>query len=453
MAKILIVDDQEDMRWTLSAILKDEHYDVITAENGQSALKLTEEEQPDVVLLDIKLPDIDGFTVLSRIKKIDDTLPVIMLTAFADVKSAIKSIKMGAFDYLSKPFDNDELMINIKKALDSQKLHNKIEILRQRVQETAQMGVIIGKSQAMQKVIAELKRVAPTDMTIILEGESGSGKEVIARLAHKMSKRADGPFVAIDCGTLPENLVESELFGYEKGAFTGADKRKLGYFELASEGTMFLDEITNLSLGVQAKLLRVLQEKKVQHLGGKKEINIDVRIIIASNVNLKTAVEKRQFREDLFHRLNEFSIVLPPLRNRKNDILMLAQNFLQEANKELKKDVKVFSKEASEIIEEYNWPGNVRELKNTIKRAVLLADKIILPQHLGISRTEIQFMENHAKTPFKVASKKAAEEVEKHLIEETLEEVKFNKTKAAKVLGIDRKALYYKIKKFHIKIS
>lgn len=449
MANLLIVDDEKDFCKLLSNFLKNEGYEVLVSYNGESAVKTLEENSVDAVLLDLKIPDISGITLLTKIKNLDEDLPVIILTGHADVKSAVKAMKIGAFDYLSKPVDEEELLVVINKALKTKNISEEIKVLRQFVGTNKSVEFIDGKSIAAKDLMKQIKSVAPTDMTVLLYGESGTGKEVIARLIHNFSLRREKPFVVIDCGTLPENLVESELFGYEKGAFTGANQQKLGYCELAHGGSLFLDEIGNLNLSTQAKLLRLIQEKTFFHLGGKKEIKVDVRIIAATNIQLEEAVKERKFREDLFHRLNEFSIRAPLLKERAEDIPILVEYFLQDANKELKKDVKSLSSEVMELFKNYSWPGNIRELKNIIKRAVLLAEDVILPKH-------IQFAENsHTETPPDSSKsftiKEATSEMEKKLILEALEKTRYRKTKAAKLLGIDRVTLYYRMKKYNIK--
>jgi len=441
MPNLLIVDDEPDFCFALGEILKAEGFRIKSVNTGRAAVAEVEKQPPDLVLLDLELPDLKGIEVLEKIKQVDRDLPVIIITGYGKVVSAVDAIKKGAFHYLTKPFDNSELLSLIKKALETQKLSRVVAGLRQQMDLSGQK--IVAESRAMINVFEQVRQIAPTELSVILYGESGTGKEVIARLIHRLSKRYEESFVAIDCGTLPEGLVESELFGYEAGAFTGADRRKLGQFEIASGGTLLLDEITNIKPEVQAKLLRVLQERKIQHLGGKKEIEIDCRILTATNLDLMDSVKSGRLREDLFHRLNEFSLYIPPLRERKEDILPLAQVFLEEGNKELKKNIRGLTKEACRIFLDYSWPGNVRELKNTVKRAVLLADSEIRPEH-----TQIKIA--GADTSIKKAAKKAKEDIEKKLILQTLQRMKYNRTKTARVLGIDRKALYYKMKYYNL---
>jgi DNA-binding NtrC family response regulator len=392
----------------------------------------------------------DGMEVLDKMKKINKELIIIMLTAYGDVRGAVEAMKLGAFDYVTKPFDNEELTLIIKNALRTQYLSKEVEVLRKRLGEKTAIDKFVGESPAIKQVLKQVDIIAPTNMTAIIQGESGTGKELIAQMIHQKSRRSDKPFVAVDCGAIPETLVESELFGYEKGAFTGADARKEGKFEQADSGTLFLDEIGNLSESIQMKLLRVIQERKIQHLGGKKDIKVDVRIIVATKVNLYNAMKAGKFRDDLFHRLNEFYIDLPPLSERKEDIPVLAEYFLEEANNALSKNIKGFSRrggEAMEILLSYDWPGNVRELKNLVKRAALLCDsEYILANHLSLniwSQNNLKLTDGLNLT---VSFKDATKEFQRDLIKKTLERADGNKTKAAKILQINRKALYRKIR-------
>ncbi len=459
MKTILLVDDEPDILWALSNVLKEKGYFPITAQNGKEGLKKLEEEQPDLAVLDIRLPDMNGIELLKQMKKKEQDLLVIMFTAYGEINSAVEAIKLGAFDYLNKPVANEELLLVMERAFKTKNLNEEVKFLRQRLHEKIETKDILGKSQVMKNVFRQIEQVSPTDLTVILQGESGTGKEVVAHLIHHKSLRTNKPFIIVDCSTIPETLVESELFGYEKGAFTGADKRKLGYFELANEGTIFLDEIGNLASSTQAKMLRILEERTIQHLGGKKVIKINVRIIVATNFPLEEAVRKGYFREDLYHRLNQFIIFLPPLHNRKEDIIPLAQYFLKEANTELHKQINCFSPEVLKLFGQYSWPGNIREMKNVIKRAVLLADETIFPRHLP-ERLQLLFSASEEFTSRdkgiiiseSLNLKQAIEQLEKKVIKKVLQEVAGNKVKAAKVLCIDRKSLYNKMKKFGFKM-
>jgi DNA-binding NtrC family response regulator len=447
METILIVDDDQDIQLTISKVLQHEGYAPVTTGDGRRALAIVKKASPELVLLDIKLPDMDGMTVLEQMKQIDQDLFIIVLTAYGEIQGAIQAMKLGAFHYLTKPFDPEELILLIKKALTTQHLRNEVKSLRERLGAQDEINRVIGKSPQMQKVIKQVRLIAPTDMTVILQGESGTGKELIAKLIHRESLRKEKPFIPIDCGAIPEALVEGELFGYEKGAFTGADRQKKGLIEQAEGGTLFLDEVTNLSQAAQAKLLRVIEERKLLHLGGKRNFTIDVRIIAATNVHLAEALKQGKLREDLFHRLNEFQIALPPLRERKEDIPVLAQHFLDEANHELGKHIQGISPRAMQVILEYFWPGNVRELKHALKKAVLVTEaEDILPGHLPINLIEPQDdLTLHQVFDEGVSLEEITRRVERNVIQQALERAGGNKVKAAKLLHIQRRTLYRKM--------
>ena len=464
METILIVDDNKDMQFALSSILKEEGYEIIAAGDGNRAINEVKKRSPNLVLLDIKLPGQDGMKILEDMRRIDKDLIVIMITAYGDVKDAVKAMKLGAFDYITKPFDNEEIVLVIKKALKTQYLSKEVETLRRKLGEKAALEEIMGESPQIKQVLKQVKIIAPTNMTVILQGESGTGKELIAQMIYQESLRKDKPFVAIDCGAIPETLVESELFGYEKGAFTGAEDRKEGKFEQANGGTFLLDEVANLPQSVQIKLLRVIEERKLQHLGGRKDIKIDVRIIVATNTPLSSAVQAGKFRDDLFHRLNEFHIGLPALKGRKEDIPVLSKLFLQEANQELSKNIKRVSPKAIKVLLDYYWPGNVRELKNVIRKSALLADsdEILLdnlPNDIFDSKREDSSLikDLDANGPFTPLDSKhltgfkdKVKKVESELIKKALFSTGGNKVKAAKLLGMNRKALYRKIKTLEV---
>jgi DNA-binding NtrC family response regulator len=448
MEKILIVDDNKYIRFALTSLLEDAGFKPIAVGDGYKAIKEVKTKNPSLVILDMKLPGMDGIQILEELKKIDPNIIVIMLTAFGDVKTAVQSIKVGAYDYLTKPFDNEEMVLMIKKALETKYLNQEVQQLWRKMDEQYLSRDIIGSSPAMQEILNQVKIVAPTNMTVVIQGESGTGKEVIANLIHKKSLRGEKNLVAIDCGAIPETLIESELFGYEKGAFTGADAQKEGKFEQANEGTLFLDEITNLSEGNQLKLLRVIQEKKVSRLGGKKDHNVDVRILAATNIRLAEAVKEGRFRSDLYYRLNEFHMNLPTLKDRKEDIPLFVKYFTQDANSELNKIVKSFSTKAMKTIMNYGWPGNVRELRNVIRRAVLMSqsdvvDYVPLPEenlnlndeiNAGDILKEKSSLDNYTK------------QFERDLIMKALQEAGGNKTKAAKILNMNERTFYRKIK-------
>jgi len=448
MERILIVDDDKDFQFAISNVLKDEGYDVIAMSNGIGAFKKIKNYSPNLVLLDVKLPDVDGMKILEEIKKIDKDFIVIMITGHGGINEAVKAMKLGAFDYISKPFDNRDLIIRIKKAL--QNLSREVESLRKTLSEKAVVERVEGESTQIKRVLEKVKIIAPTNLTVIIQGESGTGKELIARMIHRESKRKDKPFITIDSGAIPEALAESELFGYEKGAFTGSDKKKEGRFEQANQGTLFFDEMTNLSDSIQMKLLRVIEERKLQHLGGTKEIDLNVRIIAATNIDFYAAVKSGNFRNDLFQRLNEFHISLPPLRERKEDITILAKHFLDKANKEFNRKVKGFAADAMKFLHYYHWPGNVRELKNVIKKAVILIDYDI-SEYITLANLSPDMIKPYdeidiIKTLDKGSSfKNITNNFERDLIKKALTKAGNNKTYAAKILKIQRKTLYRKM--------
>ena len=467
---ILIVDDETDMRQTLESILKSEGFKVQSAEKASEAFELIRAHEPDLVILDQILKDMNGLDFLKTLKQQGSETTVIMISGYGDVKEAVQGMKMGAFEYLKKPFTKEEIVASVQRALHLRQLTRESEILRQTlVQKSAQSVPLFAESPAMKQVIEQVKKIAPTNLTVVLQGQSGTGKEVMARHIHHLSLRKDRALVTVDCGTLPESLVESELFGYEKGAFTGADQRKLGHFEMADEGTIFLDEIGNIPLATQAKLLRVIQEKKVQHLGGRKEIPIDVRVIVATNVLLEDAVRQGKFREDLYHRLNEFDLWLPPLRERKEDIPFLAHYFLEEANREFNKKVQRFGSAALGVLELQPWNGNIREFRNTVKRAVLSAEgntiyvedllKIFSgkPKESGPQEPSFtpsaqpRIPENLDNFNLNREVDRMIHEYETQAILKALEMAGKNKTRAAKLLGITREDLYYKINKLALR--
>ena len=462
--KILVVDDEPEIGWAFAKILGEEGYQILTAKHGKEALAKVEREQPDVVFLDVKLPGMDGLAILRQIKEERHAQLVIMLTGHEDVKTAVEAMKLGAYDYLIKPLPNERLKIIVQHALETTALSRQVNNLSQEIAKRVTLDRIVGTSVQMQRVFELVRKVATHDVTVLLRGMSGTGKELIARAIHEESHRREQPFIPIDCATLPETLVESEIFGYEKGAFTGALDRKPGRFELAQDGTLFLDEIGNLSSHVQMKLLRVLQEREVERLGGKTRIPVDVRLIAATNMDLEGLMKRGTFRDDLYHRLNVFTIILPPLREREGDLEVLSKYFLDRFNRELNKQVHGFSAEAMGLMHRYSWPGNVRELENAIKSAVILAEERILPQHLpaqlmsapacaeptGEAGRSVQPQTTSRTEALKATSKQAAKEAERDLIIKTLLSSHWNKAKAARRLGIDYKTLYNKIKAYGI---
>ena len=469
MKKILIVDDEVNIGLLLSKFLSRNGFEVKTATSGVTAFEILEKEEFNLVLCDFRLEDTDGREILKKIKLKYPRTGVIIITGYSDIKLAVELIKMGAYDYITKPLYPDEILNTIKKAIDTQQALNEemdkpkpvSEMGRNREvnsQDFRREEYVIGQSAPARELIRQIDLVAPTTYSVILIGESGTGKESVAKSIHLKSPRKDKPFVAMDCGSLTKELAGSEFFGHEKGSFTGALYTKIGHFEMANGGTLFLDEVGNLSYEIQAALLRTVQERKVKRIGSTKEIDLDVRIIVATNENLIDAISKGKFREDLYHRFNEFGIYMPPLRERGKDIMIFAEYFLLSANKELNKDVKGFSPEVEESFLTYPWPGNVRELKNVLRRAVLLTDVDFIQTKalpLEISTfSKVSAFENAVESAStnnnnkekKLDLKNAAMEAEYDTILKVLKEVNFNKTKAAQILNIDRKTLYNKMK-------
>ncbi|MCI0448320.1 MAG: sigma-54 dependent transcriptional regulator [Chlorobi bacterium] len=430
-------------------MLEEAGYEALAVEDGDKGIKEIKSNPYNLVICDIKLPGADGIQVLKEIKKIKPDLPVLMLTAFGDIKNAVDAIKQGAQDYLTKPFNNEEMIFTIRKTLEMDYLNKEVNLLRKKTDEAYKSDkMIVGNSKKIKEVFEQVKIVTPTALTVLIQGESGTGKEVIANFIHRLSDRNKKPFIAVDCGAIPESLIESELFGHEKGAFTDAKTQKIGKFEQANEGTLFLDEITNLSESNQIKLLRAIQERKISRLGGKNPVKLDVRIIAASNTRLSDIVKKERFRDDLYYRLNEFHIDLPPLRERKDDIKLFAEHFVKEANEELNKNVVNISKKMAEKLINYSWPGNIRELRNVIRRAVLLStgdtlDSINLPEE---TPSFISGDGDAGDMTFEYSTKQA----ERDIILKALEQAGGNKSKAARILNMNQRTFYRKIKNLGI---
>lgn len=466
--KILIIDDDRDMCLLLTRFLTRHQYEVITTHTGKEGLESIKQHNPDLILCDFRLDDTTGADILKNLKSLKPDAPFIIITGYSDVKDAVEVMKLGAYDYVTKPLFPDEILITIQEALHKGKSNSNTSGNHISIDSASTPSgfshetYIMGESPEFENIMRQTTLVAPTNYSVIIYGESGSGKEVIAQQIHLQSNRAHKPFIAIDCGALSKELAGSELFGHEKGAFTGALTQKLGSFELANGGTIFLDEIANLSYGIQVSLLRVVQERKMRRIGGTKDIDLDVRIIVASNEKLWDATRNGKFREDLYHRFNEFSIEVPPLRSRKKDIMHFARHFLQLTNKELQKNVKGFSKEVEEIFLNYVWYGNLRELKNVIKRATLLTDgdyveAVSLPFEIAHFH-KLQFDHNTPETNKTENGEKSAPPDNKlksanldatyEVILDALKQCNFNKSQAAKMLQIDRKTLYNKMKQF-----
>lgn len=454
MKKILLVEDDLTYSKIIKKFLEKNFYNVITTTKLVDAYSLLERESPELIITDYRLPDGTGMEILEKVINTKANTPVILITTYSDIRTAVRSMKMGAFEYITKPVNPDELLATVNEAFNKSQAHlgeNVIEASKPAVSNGIEEDdYFVGESRFALQVEQYINLVAPTDMSVIVLGESGTGKEYIAKRIHQKSKRNEGPFVAIDCGALSKDLAGSELFGHVKGAFTGALDNKTGHFESAKGGTIFLDEIGNLSYEVQIKLLRAIQERKIRKIGGNKDIDIDVRILVATNEDLAVSAKNGEFREDLYHRLNEFSMEASPLRDRKEDLFRFAELFLNASNRSLEKNVTGFSDEVKEIFMNYSWPGNLREFKNIIKRAVLLTSEgnlistEVIPIDLSLPENSVSEI-GAAKD-----LKSSFEEQERSLIIKTLEEVKYNKSKAAKILDMDRKTLYNKLEKYSI---
>ena len=444
--KILIVDDEESHRIMLSAVLDDEGYAVTDVASGREALNEIEQGPFDLVLMDLKMEEMDGIETLREIRKVSPLLPIIIMTAYASVKTAVDALKAGAFDYLTKPLDLDELKVVVKKGLEYYHLRKENRELKERLGDRFDFSSLIGKSRKMRELIDTLSLVAPTDATVLLLGESGTGKEVVANAIHQNSLRSQQPFIKVSCAALPETLLEAELFGHERGAFTGAYTRREGRFQLAHRGTIFLDEIGEMSLVTQAKLLRALYEKEIEPLGSTHTVRVDVRVIAATNRDLSKEVKEGRFREDLYYRLNVVPIVLPPLRERREDIPELALHFFRHFCKKNRKEIKGISPKAVDLLVRYDWPGNVRELENVMERVVIMARKeIITPEELPV---QIQKYGEQGGGDLVFPPGISLQEVEKRLIIKTLRDVEGNRSRAAKVLGINRRTLQNKLKEY-----
>jgi DNA-binding NtrC family response regulator len=448
--KILVVDDEHLIRWSLEQNLKKQGYDVLTAGSGEDALRLVREEQPDLVLLDIQLPGISGLEVLEKVKEFDDDIVVIMVTAQGGLETAVNAMRMGAYDYINKPFNLDEMSLVIKKALETSCLRREVAGLRSEHKKIGPPN-IIGTSKHMKNILEMMDKVAKSEAaTVLIQGESGTGKELVAKWIHYKSNRVERPFVAINCAAVPATLLESELFGHEKGAFTDAKSMKKGLFELADGGTVFLDEIGDMEVGMQAKLLRFLEDRTFRRIGGSKVMAVDVRIISATNKDLMKAIEEKSFRNDLYYRLQVIPIYLPPLRERKEDILVLANYFVESFGKEFNKRVKGISSAAEKLLLDYHWPGNIRELKNVIERALILgSEDMLLLEHLPLEIVAKSPTAESSTSPFKLPPEGVdIEEVEKELIRQSLEISEWNQSKAAKKLNLGIDAFRYRMKKF-----
>ena len=454
---LLIVDDDEIMRETLSDVLKKRGYDVISVGSGNGALSMIKKNLIDLILLDMKLPDVDGLEVLKKIKEFDTEILVIMMTAYSDVQTAVSSMKSGAYDYINKPFELEELRLLIEKGLETKSLINEVRRLRRQHKEKYQNNHIYGASPQIHYVRELIGTISKTHKTsVLIQGESGTGKELAANAIHYNSHRSDKPMMKINCSAIPDTLLESELFGYEKGAFTDAKNTKKGLFELADGGTVFLDEIGDMNPFLQSKILRVLENQTFMRVGGEREIRIDVRIIAATNKDLEFLVKEGFFRKDLYYRLKVIVVEMPPLRDRAEDILMLSNLFIEESNKEYNKNIKGVSDEGKKMMIQYSWPGNVRELRNVIERAMILTDQeYITPKHLPFEMKQVERL-THADTGhelMEIADDISLENMEKMHLSKVLKRLEWNKSKASKLLGISRATLRAKIKRYSIEAN
>ncbi len=450
MKTILIVDDEKNYLLVLDTLLSDEGYNVITCQDPRQAVKMVEEEQPQLVITDLKMPGLSGIELLKLVKQRRPDLQVIIMTAFGTIETAVEAMREGAYHYILKPFHNEELKLVVKRALEMSELVTEKSLLSQELSHRLGFEEFVCASGPMKKVASLAEQVAPTRTTVLVQGESGTGKELVARFIHRKSPRSKRSFVAVNCGALTETLLESELFGHEKGAFTGAVSRKKGRFELADNGTLFLDEISNTSEALQIRLLRVLQEQTFERLGGTTPIKVDVRIIAASNQNLRRLVETGAFREDLFYRLNVFVIDIPPLREREDDILPLAEHFLHVFTAEIGKQIRAFSPEVEECLKRYRWPGNVRELKNVIERAVVVCNTGEISIDDLPAELRAKGPSAAAKLPvdFSKPLPQIVEDYERELIREALKRAGGVQARAARILGISPASLQYKLGKY-----
>jgi two-component system nitrogen regulation response regulator GlnG len=478
MIKILVVDDEVKVCEFLVRIMVAYGYDAITSNHGKDALAKVWKEDPDIVLLDIKMPGMNGIDVLKCLKKSDPLLPVIIVTANDDIDTAVQAIKIGAYDYVTKPLNAEKIKIVIENAHEERCLQREVYSLRSELYSKMSLCELMGSSDITKKICRQISIVAPTDFTVVIQGETGTGKELVARSIYDQSNRKDGKLVMVDLNTIPETLIESELFGYEKGSFTGADKSKEGFFEKASNGTLFLDEIGNLPLHLQNKLLRSIEQRQIRRIGGEEDISINIRIIAASSKRLEDLVSSGEFRADIYYRLKEYTIELSPLRERKDDLLFLANLFLNETKLELKKEIAGISESATEKLLGHKWPGNVRELRNVIRKAVLTCSDSTVIEEVDILIDEIDKsvsndgsgnrlavdsytlgetmppsnveIDNFEGLSLKDFTKKSISRIEKDVISNVLKHTGGNKSKTARILKIDNSTLYYKIKEYGI---
>lgn len=447
--KILVVDDERSHRQMIEAVLSAEGYEIAQADNGQAAIDAVEEKFYDLVIMDIRMPELGGIEALKKIKTISPGIPIILMTAYASVGTAVDALKSGASDYLTKPLDIEELKILVAKTMRFHQLEEENIYLKERLNDRFDFSSIIGRSPAMNKLFETMALVAPSEATVLIVGESGTGKELIANAIHQNSPRRDRPFIKVNCAALPETLLESELFGHEKGSFTGAIARKQGRFQLAHKSSIFLDEIAEMAPTTQAKILRVLQEREFEPLGGIHTIKVDTRVIAATNKQLDEEIKAGRFREDLYYRLNVVSLEVPPLRERGDDVALLTDFFLKKYTEKNNKLIKGFTPRAMDILMRHEWPGNVRELENIVERAVIMArGEMITPMEFPENLKELDLELKEAR--INIAAGRSLKEVEKEMILRTLDETGGNRTHAADILGISRRTLQLKLKEYGI---
>ena len=451
MRRVLVVDDEENQRLVLRTLLKRQGYEVETAASGEEALALVDTFGPDVVLTDVRMPKMGGLDLLATLQAKGNEATVIVMSAYGNVDDALEAIKAGAYDYVQKPFKHDEIVLTLRKAEEREALRRENRALREEIRKEHQFEQILAKSQAMQEIFRTIAKIADYKTTVLISGESGTGKELVARALHRRSSRRAGNFVAVNCGAIPENLLESELFGHKKGAFTDANSDRRGLFEEADGGTLFLDEIGELPTALQVKLLRVLQDEMIRRVGDSRDLKVDVRIIAATHRDLAAEVKAARFREDLFYRLNVLPILVPPLRTRREDIALLIDHFVARNNARLGTQIRGVDTEARRLLVEYSWPGNVRELENTIERAMVLSEGDLLvaadlPDRIREVRDPVQVQLSTGE----LSIKKTTRVIEETLIRRALQKTKGNRTRAAEVLELSHRALLYKIKDYKI---
>jgi two-component system response regulator PilR (NtrC family) len=457
MSSVLVVDDEKSLRELLTIMLEKDGYDVTCSENGEKAIKQIEEREFDLVITDFKMRQVNGINVLEAVKKEHPKTPVVMMTAYASAEIAVEAMKKGAYDYISKPFNVEDFQLIVKNAMEMKKLSDENRHLKSALKDKYQYANIIGKSPAMQKVFSLVEKIADSNATVLIHGESGTGKELVAKAIHFNGGRRNYPFISINCGAVPENLLESELFGHEKGAFTSADSAKTGLMEAANKGTFFLDEIGETPLSLQVKLLRVLQEREFTRVGATQTTKIDLRILAATNLDLAQAVQNKQFREDLYYRLNVIPLRLPPLRERREDIPQLINHFIEKYNKNRRADNKILgiSQEAINVLEKHHWPGNVRELENAIERAVVLEMEDFIQVHslpediLGGSKINKDLLPQIGKDPIDL--EKTLDQIEKDMIQGALSQSNGIINRAAKMLNLSFRSMRYRIQKHRLK--